>query len=193
LLRLPCASSSGWDGTREAGLGLHLRILGWTHAILGGIGCTLSLALLGALILARDPAYYQIIAGFAAVLGMLTFAYFGPSLVGGIGLLRGQPWARAVIWIQASLLLLLIPIGTALAGYGVWVMLRTRQANLATNAMVAFDGWLRRSGTLLLAAVAAVVTLAAMVGLGYVFRDYLEPKSDVEILPLPTGSPVLER
>jgi hypothetical protein len=123
---------------------------------------------------------------------MLTFAYFGPSLVGGIGLLRGQPWARALIWVQASLLILLIPVGTALAGYGIWVMLRTRSADLATNAMVAFDGWLKRSWTLLIAALAAIVTLAAMIGVGYLFRDYLDPKSDVEILPLPTGRPVLE-
>jgi hypothetical protein len=83
-------------------------------------------------------------------------------------------------------------VGTALAGYGVWVMLRTRRDDLATGAMVAFDGWLKRSWTLLLAALAAVVTLAVMIGVGYFFRDYLEPKSDVEILPLPTGSPVLE-
>jgi hypothetical protein len=151
-----------------------------------------SLALLGALILARDPAYYDIVTGFAAVLAMLTFAYFGPSLVGGIGLLRGQPWARALIWVQASLLILLIPVGTALAGYGIWVMLRTRSADLATNAMVAFDGWLKRSWTLLIAALAAIVTLAAMIGVAYLFRDYLDPKSDVEILPLPTGRPVLE-
>jgi hypothetical protein len=123
---------------------------------------------------------------------MLTFAYFGPSLVGGIGLLRGQPWARALIWVQASLLILLIPVGTALAGYGIWVMLRTRSADLATNAMVAFDGWLKRSWTLLIAALAAIVTLAAMIGVAYLFRDYLDPKSDVEILPLPTGRPVLE-
>lgn len=176
----------------EAGLDLHIRILAWIHVVLGGIGSTLMLALLGALMMARDPAYYDIVVGFSAVLGMLTFAYFGPSLVGGIGLLRGQPWARALIWVQASLLILLIPVGTALAGYGVWVMLRTRRDDLATGAMVAFDGWLKRSWTLLLAALAAVVTLAAMIGIGYLFRDYLQPKSDVETLPLPTGRPVLE-
>src|SRR5688572_8700380 len=156
----------------------------------------LSLTLMTVLILERDPAYYEIVAGFAWVLGMLTFAYFGPSLVGGIGLLRGQPWARALIWVQASLLILLIPVGTLLAGYGVWVMLRTRDRDgggLATSAVVAFDGWLKRSGLLLLCALAAIVTLAAMIGLGHLFRDYLEPKSDVEILPLPTGVPVLER
>ena len=123
---------------------------------------------------------------------MLTFAYFGPSLAGGIGLLSGQPWARALIWMQASLLILLIPIGTLLAGYGVWVMLQTRRADLATNAMVSFNGWLKRQWMLLVCAAAAIVTLAAMIGLGSLFRDYLEPKSDVEILPLPTGRPVLE-
>jgi hypothetical protein len=144
------------------------------------------------LLMERDPAYYEIVAGFGWVLGMLTFAYFGPSLAGGVGLLRSQPWARALIWVQASLLILLIPIGTALAGYGIWVMLRTRRDDLATGAMVAFDGWLKRSWALLLAAIAAIVILAVMLGAGYLFRDYIEPKSDVEVLPLPRGRPVLE-
>ncbi|HEX5005776.1 MAG TPA: hypothetical protein VFV70_01610 [Hyphomonadaceae bacterium] len=172
---------------------LHVRILAWIHVILGGVGCTLSLALIAALIVARDPAYYDITAGFAWVLGMATFAYFGPSLVGGIGLLRGQAWARWLIWVQASLLILLIPVGTLLAGYGVWVMLRTRRGDIATDAIVAFDAGLKRTWPVLLAGVAAIFSLAAMIGLGYLFRDYLEPKSDVEILPLPTGRPVLEQ
>lgn len=153
----------------------------------------LSLALVAALILARDPAYYDIVAGFAVVLVLLTFGYFGPSFVGGIGLLRGQPWARALIWAQAPLLIVLIPVGTLLAGYGVWVMLHTRRVDLATDTMVAFNGWLKRQWLLLVYAVAAIVALGAMIGIGYRLRDYLEPESDVEILPLPTGRPVLER
>ncbi len=163
------------------------------HAILGGIGCALGLSLLGALILAQDPAYYDIVAGFAPVLAVLIFVYSVPSFVGGVGLLRGKPWARALIWAQAAPLILLIPVGTALAGYGIWVMLRTRRDDMATGAMVAFDGWLKRQWMLLVCAAVALVALAAMVGVGYFFRDFLEPESDVEILPLPTGSPALER
>jgi len=46
-----------------------------------------------------------------------------PGLVGGIGLLQYQPWARITIIVISALDLIHIPIGTALGIYGFWVLL----------------------------------------------------------------------
>src|SRR5262249_58220724 len=49
--------------------------------------------------------------------------YLVPGLVGGIGLLQAKPWARMVILALSALLVLLIPAGTLLGGFGLWVLL----------------------------------------------------------------------
>jgi hypothetical protein len=53
-----------------------------------------------------------------------------PGLIGGIGLLQYQSWARITIIVISALDLIHIPIGTALGIYGFWVLL-----NPETEAM----------------------------------------------------------
>ena len=45
-----------------------------------------------------------------------------PGLIGGIGLLYRQPWARVVMIVVSILHLLNFPFGTALGAYGLWVL-----------------------------------------------------------------------
>jgi len=47
-----------------------------------------------------------------------------PGLIGGIGLLKHQEWARITIIIVSILSLVDIPLGTALGGYSLWVLMR---------------------------------------------------------------------
>jgi hypothetical protein len=58
----------------------------------------------------------------AMIMGMIVL-FFLPSLIGGYGILRGRPWARYWLMIAAVLNLLVIPFGTALAIYTLWVTL----------------------------------------------------------------------
>jgi hypothetical protein len=55
-----------------------------------------------------------ILIGFNSILG----------LVGGIGLLSYQPWARYVVIVAAALGCLNIPIGTLKGVYSLWVLLQ---------------------------------------------------------------------
>lgn len=54
----------------------------------------------------------------------LAIFLFIPSLLGGIGLLRGRAWGRIVILMLSGLMILIFPIGTALGGFGLWALLR---------------------------------------------------------------------
>ncbi len=45
------------------------------------------------------------------------------KIVGGIALLRRQPWARILVLILSFLSLIMIPIGTAYGIYAIWVLM----------------------------------------------------------------------
>lgn len=52
-----------------------------------------------------------------------SVAFFGPGFIGGVGLLRGRSWARTVLIVLSVAVLLAIPVGPVLGGYGLWVLL----------------------------------------------------------------------
>lgn len=56
------------------------------------------------------------VASFLLVLGL-------PGVVAGVGLLKLRPWARILAIVLCGLNLINVPIGTALGGYGLWVLL----------------------------------------------------------------------
>jgi hypothetical protein len=58
--------------------------------------------------------------GVAITLLVLVFSL--PTLVEGIGLLRGRPWAKRFGLIIAALNLVNFPIGTPVGAYGLWVL-----------------------------------------------------------------------
>lgn len=74
----------------------------------------------------RDQAYDGEFAFFGGGLGLLSVVYFLPSFAGGIVILRRIPWARWILWIEAGLLALAIPVGTVLAGLSLWALITTR-------------------------------------------------------------------
>ena len=89
-----------------------LRIFAWAHAVIGGVGVAVFVGALGIALAAKDPAYDDEIMMLIGIFGMIVLVFFVPSLMGGIGLLKGLPWARGFFWIQAAFLALVIPVGT---------------------------------------------------------------------------------
>ena len=53
-----------------------------------------------------------------------------PGIVGGIGLLKRQSWARYMVLVLAILDLFNIPIGTAIGAYSIWALLQNETAQL---------------------------------------------------------------
>lgn len=167
---------------------LRLKILAWTHIVVGGLGLGALAIVVMAYANARDPAYDRIFAVIGGMLGLLSIAYFLPSFVGGIGVLRRLPWARWILWIQAGLLALAIPVGTALAGFSLWALITTREET-ADGGMANFEAFVYRAVRPLVLALIALFILGVIVGVGYLFRDYIDPPRPQVLTPLPSGRP----
>jgi len=58
-----------------------------------------------------------------AIAGVLTL-FALPGIIGGIGLIRHKSWARYVVLVLAVFDLLVIPVGTLLGGYSIWVLMQ---------------------------------------------------------------------
>lgn len=63
------------------------------------------------------------IAGFLALVSL-------PGIIGGIGLLKHKPWARALVLVLGVLDLINIPIGTTIGLYTIWVLMQKETEDL---------------------------------------------------------------
>jgi hypothetical protein len=166
----------------------QLRILAWVHVVLGGAGLGLCAAFVAAAVIAHDPAYEDELAFFAWLLGMGALVYFMPSFFGGLGLLKRWPWARALIWLESPFLAVLVPVGTVLAGFNLWVLLSTREIS-ADGGIAKFEYFVRRAVRPLVLMLIALFILGVIVGVGYLFRDVIDPPKKQILTPMPSGVP----
>jgi hypothetical protein len=101
----------------------HLKVLGWLYVATGGLVLLLAAVagtILGVAGLATAAAELGVVA-FAVSLVIAAIAV--PSLICGWGLLTYRPWARVLGIVLSALQLGNFPVGTAMGGYGLWVLL----------------------------------------------------------------------
>jgi hypothetical protein len=165
-----------------------LRILAWVHLMIGGLGLGLFAIFIAGALAAHDPAYEDEVALIGGGLGLLSLAYFLPSFIGGLGLLKGWPWARWIIWLESGALLLAIPVGSLLAGLNIWVLLATREIS-PDGGIAKFEAAMRRAIRPLILALIAWFTLGVMILVGYLFRDVIDPPRPQILTPMPSGVP----
>jgi len=94
-------------------------------------------ATVGPGVLSGDEEALRILTAIGSGVGLLLFgvALFVallsvPGIIGGIGLLRLEPWARYLVLILAVFDLFNIPIGTAAGVYTIWVLMQDETAQL---------------------------------------------------------------
>jgi hypothetical protein len=112
---------------KEESMRDHLKILGWLYAVSGGLVLLLA-AVFGTLfgvagVVAGGEEGGALIGGLGLALALFIAAMGIPSLVCGWALLNYKPWARVLGIILSVLQLASFPVGTALGGYGLWVLL----------------------------------------------------------------------
>ena len=106
----------------------HLTMVGVFHIVyhaLGfvfGIGIITLFSALGAI--THDPQANVILATVGGIVGTLMIVVAIPGIIGGIGILRKQPWARILVLIVGAIDLIDIPLGTTLGIYTFWVLMR---------------------------------------------------------------------
>jgi hypothetical protein len=99
------------------------RFLAYLYiALCGGLLVAGGLLCLG-IVLSSDPARERALEFIGPLYLALSAFYFIPGTLGGLGLLRGKRWSRAVIIVLSLLVVLIFPVGTALGGFGLWALL----------------------------------------------------------------------
>jgi hypothetical protein len=104
-----------------------LAIIYIVYAIMGLIGASVILIIfVGSGLITglhageEDAALF--VAVFGLIIGGIVLLTSIPSLIAGIGLLRYKSWARILAAILAILNLPVIPIGTGIGIYGLWIL-----------------------------------------------------------------------
>lgn len=101
----------------------HLKVLGWLYAVTGALILLLA-GVVGTLLGVAGALEANAVMGLAGlVVGIFVTLLALPSLLCGWGLLNYKPWARTLGIILSVLQLANFPIGTAIGGYGLWVLL----------------------------------------------------------------------
>ncbi|MEO6338844.1 MAG: hypothetical protein ABIO39_02295 [Caulobacteraceae bacterium] len=137
-----------------------LRILGWIHAVLGGLGLTVGVVVCAGL--AREPDGGRALQYIGPLFLIIAIPYLAPAFIGGVGLLRGKNWARVVIAVLSFLLLLAIPVGTALGGFGLWALATAKPAPaMAPDPIKTMPSAERRR-------ILGVLVMAVSVGCGFI-------------------------
>ncbi len=103
--------------TAVGALSIGLSILG---ILIGGF---IFVVLAGVGFVVHDEDAAPILAVIGLVVGTFLCILSIPGIIGGIGLFKRKEWARILVLIISALQLLNFPIGTAIGGYSIWVLI----------------------------------------------------------------------
>lgn len=114
---------------KESKMRKHVTVVGAIHIGFGAIGLIGAVAIFFVLNFAKGQVgnddVAQTVVGFLSISLPLLVGFMSTlGLVGGIGLLSFQSWARFLVIVVAALGCLNIPIGTLKGVYSLWVLLQ---------------------------------------------------------------------
>jgi hypothetical protein len=114
---------------KETKMKKHVTVVGAIHIGFGIVGLLIALGLFFVFNFAKGMVGGEdvptVVLGFLAVSIPLLVGFMSTlGLVGGIGLLSHQSWARYLVIVVAALGCLNIPIGTLKGVYSLWVLLQ---------------------------------------------------------------------
>jgi hypothetical protein len=111
----------------------HVKVLGGLHVALGVLGVIGALSLMlifggvtGIVESVDDPdaaLAVPIIGLTGTAIVLFTLALSLPGIIVGIALIKFKPWSRIAGIVLSVLNLIMIPFGTILGIYGLWVLL----------------------------------------------------------------------
>ena len=105
----------------------HITILGVLHIAWNAIGVLIALivftAVVGAGVISCDPDALAITSLIGTTVAFFFFVPCLPGLIGGIGVLKYRQWARITLLVVGFINLLLVPFGTILGIYTIWVLM----------------------------------------------------------------------
>ncbi len=113
----------------------HVKAVGIINIAFSVLGILVAVIIFAVLnIVAKIPDVDEEAMRILQIVGVVVpwfFIVFSlPGIVGGIGLLKYQGWARILVLILSFLDLLNFPIGTAVGIYSIWVLLNKKTEKL---------------------------------------------------------------
>jgi hypothetical protein len=104
----------------------HQKILGVLYLAFGLLGAVIAVLLFtvktGRLLLPAKMSMFANAYGYASVIAWLFALIAMPALITGIALFKRLLWARMSALVLGFLSLFIIPLGTALGIYAIWVL-----------------------------------------------------------------------
>jgi len=117
----------------------HVPIVGWLNIGYGVLTVFTALLVLvtlvgiGVAVSEEDPEARTVLIIVGTTVSSFLCLLALPHIIGGIWLLKREPWARIVVLIVGFLSLINIPLGTALGIYTIWVLIQDETAQLFTT------------------------------------------------------------
>jgi hypothetical protein len=105
----------------------HITVLGVLHIAWGALGILSAILIFtvvaGAGMISGDPEAMAITSIVGLSVSFCLFVPCLPGLIGGIGVLKYRQWARITLLVVGFINLLIIPFGTILGIYTIWVLM----------------------------------------------------------------------
>jgi hypothetical protein len=113
----------------------HVTVVGTIHIVFGSIGLIIALSLFFLFSFVRsmvgDDEVARMVLSIIGISFLILIGFLSTlGLIGGIGLLSYQSWARYLIIVVAILGLMNVPIGTLKGVYSLWVLLQDETMKL---------------------------------------------------------------
>ena len=114
----------------------HIKLLAALYLVWGAMGL---LALLVMVILMfvgtslaamEEPKAGLILGTLAFIVIMIAAIASLPNIIAGLGLLKYREWARILTLVLCFIHLPAFPLGTALGGYGIWVLFQAEVVDI---------------------------------------------------------------
>lgn len=104
----------------------HIKILGILYIAFSALGLIAALVLFiiitGGGLISGDNAAITITTIVGTAIAAILLIFSAPGIIGGMGLLKRQSWARVLVLVLGIINLINIPFGTALGIYTIWVL-----------------------------------------------------------------------
>jgi hypothetical protein len=105
----------------------HITILGVLHIAWGALGVLTAMivfiAVVGGGVLSGDPEALAITSLVGTSIATFLFIPSLPGLIGGIGIFKYRQWARITLLVVGFVNLIIVPFGTILGIYTIWVLM----------------------------------------------------------------------
>jgi hypothetical protein len=106
----------------------HVTVVAALNIGLGALGLVLGMiafvVLAGIGLLSGDPDAMPVLTFIAVIAAGFFLITSVPDIIGGIGLVKRQSWARILVLILSVLKLINFPLGTIVGVYSIWVLMQ---------------------------------------------------------------------